>query len=288
MISAIACLSVSAKTVYPVGDWVYEKINNETEFEIDAYSGTSASASTSRAHNGIPITAIGTNAFSNNTTLNSIKINTPIISVKSFAFLNCTNLETVTLSSTVNVIGTGAFSGCSSLETINIEDTSISSVNSSAFSNCSSLSEVILPDTVESIKSYAFADCDNLVKITIPASVTSIDAIAFSNSDNVVIYCYTNSTAHTYAVDNDIEYVLLDYVETYILGDADNDGIVSVLDATEVQRLLAELITDEDGKIQIRGNVDCDEVLDITDATAIQRFLAEYDDGLMIGQTFEY
>ncbi len=299
MILLFATVTVSAKTVFPVGSWVYEKINNETEFEIDEYVGTSTDVYTLLHHNKIPITSVGEYAFESNAYVKTINMRAPMNAIQNFAFTDCSALTTVVLNEGIKHIGAGGFMGCVSLTSINLQDTVIPAVNSSTFMNCDSLKEVTLPDTVKSIDAYAFSSCDNLAKITIPASVTSIDEDAFKDSDNVVIYCYSNSTAHTYAVSNSIDFVLLDQQATeptqptipensYVLGDSDEDGSVSVLDATTIQRLLASLIADDDGKIAVRGNVDQDELLSIMDATLIQRYIASYNDGLSIGQIFEY
>ena len=59
-----------------------------------------------------------------------------------------------------------------------------------------------------------------------------------------------------------------------ICGDADSDGYVSIMDATVIQRRLAELPTPSFD--ERAADVDGDG-LDITDATKIQRYLAEFD-----------
>ncbi len=60
----------------------------------------------------------------------------------------------------------------------------------------------------------------------------------------------------------------------YVLGDANSDGEVSILDATRIQRYLAELI-DADGIDLLAADVDLDTEVTIFDATRIQRYLAE-------------
>ena len=70
----------------------------------------------------------------------------------------------------------------------------------------------------------------------------------------------------------------------YLLGDADGDGGVTILDATKIQRVLADLDTDDDGSIALRGNVSGAE-LDILDATLIQRYLAGLEIGAPVGET---
>ncbi len=62
--------------------------------------------------------------------------------------------------------------------------------------------------------------------------------------------------------------------DSYLRGDADNDGIVSVLDATAIQRKLAEFSVRSFN--EAAADVDGDG-LNILDATAIQRYLAGFE-----------
>ena len=288
MISSFACLSVSAETLYTVGSWVYHTINDGTEFEVYNYTGEKASVTTPYSHNLLYITSIGSNAFSNNVALQKMTLSNYITAIQSYAYLNCSNLVTVVFKgSEVTKIAQGAFSGCSSLTDINIEDTKIDKVYYNTFMNCKSLTEVTLPDTVTTIEENAFAYCDNLKKIVIPATVTSIDGEAFSGSDNVVIHCYENSLAHRYAVNNNIPFVLLDAKETYLLGDADNDGVVTVLDATLIQLVLASKTEKIDG-FDTRADIDNDGVVSILDATSIQQYMAGLLTDSNIGKVYEY
>ncbi len=71
-------------------------------------------------------------------------------------------------------------------------------------------------------------------------------------------------------------------VITYLNGDVDGDNNISILDATKVQRLLADLCDDPDGLIAIRADVNKDGV-DITDATYIQRHIVQYEVPFQIG-----
>lgn len=309
MMSAFACLSVSAITLYPVGNWVYQKINNNTEFEVYEYTGTNATVFIPYSHNNLPITTVGANVFSDNTAMQKITISKNVHTVSHHAFLNCTNLATVVFqTNSVTEIQRGAFSGCKSLTAINLEDTMIDTIYEETFMNCDSLTEITIPDTVTTIRENAFAYNDSLSKIVIPKSVTTISSKAFDGSDNTVIYCYENSFAHRFAMNNEVEFVLIDETETptvpsepvtqpteptvpvrtYILGDTDGNSAVSVLDATRIQLIIVERITDYTEEDVIRGDIERDGVLSIMDATSIQRYIADYDDQLDIGVTFEY
>lgn len=290
ILAVITCFNVGAAVLIPTGDWVYEKINNNTEFEINQYRGNYSTVYTPYFFNSIPVTSVGTNAFSSNNVV-EVVLSDKVHTVKDYAFEDCINLETIVFEGDVRNIFYGAFSGCSNLNAINLEDTSISYVASSCFMNCDSLTEVILPDSVESINDSAFAYCDSLSKILIPRSVNSISANAFQQSSNAVIYCYSDSFAHIYAENNSIDYVLIDQipVETYLLGDVNNDGDVSITDASHIQLFLVGK-KECDDKGVIRGDVDLDGELTVVDASLIQRFLAAYKDekGKYINEVFEF
>ncbi|MBR2715198.1 MAG: leucine-rich repeat protein [Ruminococcus sp.] len=288
MISAFACLSVSAVTLFPVADWVYHKINNDTEFEIYDYTGTQTNVFTPYTHNLINITTVGANAFDSNTTMQKLTLSKYITTVSHHAFQNCTSLKDVVFQSvSVTSIDDYAFSGCTALESVDLENTLIDTVSQGAFMNCDALTEISLPETVTSIEKHAFGYCESLAKVVVPATVTSIDAEAFYSTPNVVIYCYENSLAHRYAVNNDMSFVLIDEKETYMLGDADNDGIITVLDATFIQLVLA-LKVDEPEGFKIRADVDVDGISSIMDATTIQCFEAGLLIDTNIGKIFEY
>lgn len=61
-----------------------------------------------------------------------------------------------------------------------------------------------------------------------------------------------------------------------VLGDADLDGELSIIDATHIQRYLAQLTTFNDKQLLL-SDVDCDGVVSIIDATRIQLSLANLE-----------
>ncbi len=221
--------------------------------------------------------------------------------IGSFAFADCSNMSGgIVFPYRVNSIGVSAFTNCNSLESVSFADSWISIIPTECFYRCSSLNNVVLNERVTRIDKLAFAECPSLASITIPDSVLYISPSAFNNDENLVIYCYTDSYAQQYAIDNGIEYVLIDApaptepptgenteptteipttepVEvTFILGDADGDGDVTIVDATVIQRVLVELHPDPDGMVALRGSADGD-TLNILHATKIQRWLAMYE-----------
>lgn len=68
------------------------------------------------------------------------------------------------------------------------------------------LINITIPNTTELIDISAFEYCPNLEKITIPPSVKEIRELAFRGCDKLTIYGYTNTTAETYAKENNIPF----------------------------------------------------------------------------------
>ncbi|MBQ9516061.1 MAG: leucine-rich repeat protein [Ruminococcus sp.] len=256
-------------------NWTYEKIKFYG-WKIDKYIGADAEVKLPWTFAKEYITAVGDYAFDDDTTVTSVKTSGVLETIGDYAFNGCSSLDNIILFDALTTLGVGCFYGCSSLTDINLADSAITSVPAYCFAECG-FSELELPATCTSIGNMSFYNCSSLKKITIPDSVTEIHEDAFKGSDNVTIYCYTDSYAHQYAEANDIKYVLVDgSIEyTFILGDADGNGVVTILDATVIQRVLVLIMDDPDGMIELRAAVDGDE-LNITHATKIQRYLADF------------
>ena len=281
--AATADVSGEGKTVVEYGDWIIEKIENDTYWNLVSYVGSGGEVIVPRFINKLLVVSMEHHCFANNKTVSSVITSSPMWDIGDYAFIDCTSLESFECHYALKTIGVGAFSGTSSLTDINLETSIITTVSDYAFAD-SGLIQVSLPETCVTIGDYAFVRCASLAKITIPDSVTEIEDTAFNECDALVIYCKTDSYAHEYAEANGIEYVLIDapYEVTFMLGDADGDGIITIMDATKIQRLLAELIEDPDGMIALRG--DCNGGgLDILDATKVQRWLADLEVAESIG-----
>ena len=65
--------------------------------------------------------------------------------------------------------------------------------------------------------------------------------------------------------------------ETYLIGDVDDDEEVASIDAVLILRKSADFAINLDDRAVIRGDINSDGELDILDATYIQRYLAEME-----------
>lgn len=131
-----------------------------------------------------------------------------LTSIPDYYAYKYSGLTTVTIPKGMTSIGEGAFLNCSKLKNITIPY-GVTSIDVYTFSNCLSLTGVTIPDSVTSIEYSAFSGCSNLTNITISDSVTYIGEDVFIGCPKLTIVCKENSTAHKYAIENNIKYDLI-------------------------------------------------------------------------------
>lgn len=198
---------------------VYELNADGTEYTlVSVGSCTDKNILIPEKHNGLPVTAIGDNAFYYKSNIVEIIIPNSVKSIGKNAFAECTALVKVHIGTGVKSIGDNAFLHCTSLSSLVIPD-AVTTFGFAPFADCPFLSEFIvtsnnssyksvdgsiyskdgktivayapgkmgtnftIPDTVTTIGDNAFYGCNKLIGITIPDSVTSIGSYAFSNCD---------------------------------------------------------------------------------------------------------
>ena len=237
------------------------------------------------------VTSIGVCAFMGCTNLTSINIPNGVTSIGFSAFVSCTSLTSITIPESVTSIEKLALSNCRALEAIDVD------LNNSAYCSVDGVlfdkkvenlilypiskkgSNYTIPNGVKRISEYAFATRYSLINITIPDSVKTIDNSAFRNCSNLTDVYYTGTEDQWKLInigDTENQSLLnatIHYNLSYILGDVNNDNMVNVMDATEIQKYLAGLIILTDAQ-KAKGDVNNDGVLNVVDATEIQKYLA--------------
>ncbi|MBN2683757.1 MAG: leucine-rich repeat domain-containing protein [Pontiellaceae bacterium] len=168
----------------------------------------------------LPVTAIGSYALRDCTSLTSIAIPASVISIRNSAFSRCTCLacidvdganpsfssldgvlfnkdqsilirypagktaDSYTIPISVSDIGAWAFGDCISLFSIVIPD-SVRSIGEASFDGCTSLASLAIPDGVTSTGFAAFSGCTSLTNVAIPGSVTFISSYSFQYCSNL-------------------------------------------------------------------------------------------------------
>lgn len=184
-------------------------------------------------------TKIGNYTFAFCDKLSNLNLPNSITTIGTDAFRRC-DMTTITIPANVNSIGVRSFNGISEIlvnetntnyKSINgnlfnksgtqllqyasgkteesyIIPSSVTAIGYDAFFACNNLKNVTIPNNLTEIGIYRFHDCENLEIIYIPNTVNDIEENAFGGCDNITIYCKANSTAHQYAIENEIPYVL--------------------------------------------------------------------------------
>jgi hypothetical protein len=136
-------------------DYDYET-NADNTITITLYTGTNAVVAIPAEITGLPVTCIGSNAFS-----------------------SLAKLTGVTIPGSVNSIGDSAFWACTSLTKLSIAN-GVASIGDTAFYECITLTCVTIPSSVTNIGAGAFGECGSLTNATIGGGVLSIGENAFT------------------------------------------------------------------------------------------------------------
>lgn len=133
--------------------------------------------------NGLPVTAIGTDAFRDCTEITSVVVPDSVVSIGGSAFRNCTKLTDIGLSDNITSIPGAMCFGCKNLES------------------------VVIPEGVVSIGGFAFSGCTALKEAVVPQSAVNIGGNTFTDCNSLIIYCNKNSEADKYALTNNLAVV---------------------------------------------------------------------------------
>ncbi len=177
---------------------------------------------------------ISYNAFEGCSNLTTVNLN-KLESIGGNAFKDCPKLTQITIPKTLthgNIYQHGPFSGTTKLTSVTFEEgcttipevlledcteltqitlpNTVSKISAEAFKGCTGITEITLPNSMKEISYNAFEGCSNLLKITILDNCTNMGKNIFENhNQNLTIYCYKDSVAAKYAIDNKIKYVYL-------------------------------------------------------------------------------
>ena len=185
---------------------------NSGAITITGYTGSGGAEAIPSTIYGLPVTAIGSSAFSWKSSLTSITLPSSLTSIGSSAFNN-TGLTDVTIPNSVTNLGSHPFGSCYSLTNAMI-GSGVTSIGSSVFSDCSRLLAITVdpansfysslagvlfnksqttlvqypggkaggytvPGSVITIGYSAFSSCSSLTGVTLPSSVITIRDFAF-------------------------------------------------------------------------------------------------------------
>ena len=282
---SVLCVSVTvfyAETIFVSGDYSYTLLEDDY-VSIYSWDGTDTLTIPAMLDN-YRVREIRNGCFNGRTDFSVVNFSRAdnLYRIGYNSFKNTAISGTLNIPPQVNVVGASAFQNCDGINVLYYNAMS-EVVSSQCFYDCDTLSEVYLTNGVKRIEMHAFSDCDVLSLVRIPETVTEINDYAFINCPNLVIYCYTDSYAHTFAVDNGIDFVLIDAPAptptepvteepTAPVTEPATDPTEQPTDApTEPTTAPTEAPT-EIAESYILGDADGSGDIDIVDATYIQRY----------------
>ena len=90
----------------------------------------------------------------------------PVVAIGANAFADCTNLTGIQLPDSIREISEGSFKNCSNLLEVELPE-GLTQIPKNVFHNCQSLESINIPEGVKEIGAYAFGACSNLVSMII-------------------------------------------------------------------------------------------------------------------------
>ncbi|MDE6201228.1 MAG: leucine-rich repeat domain-containing protein, partial [Clostridiales bacterium] len=161
----------AALTIAPIS-LTMELITNKNEYKIKKCNVASGDIVLPQMYNELPVTEIGTSAFSGCSDITGVTIPDGIREIGGFAFRECVNLERVNISDSVTEIDDYAFAECEKLRAVNIHRY-VSKIRDNIFRQ-SGMADL----TVDADNPYYKAEGNCLIR----------------KSDNAIIFANENST----------------------------------------------------------------------------------------------
>ena len=159
---------------------VYEIRGNGTYVTVIGHSEEFPKLVIPAEIDGLPVTEIAKNAFTNNVDLYSVTIPDSVTAIGDDAFRNCRSLVSITLPAGLKELPMNCFFGCTVLKTVE------------------------LPMGLEKIGEFCFEGCTKLGALKIPASVTEIGHDAFVHCENIYLDVSENAYAKDYALEYNV------------------------------------------------------------------------------------
>ena len=221
--------------------------------------------------------------------IKSVTVPESVYSIDAYAFADCVGLESIDMELGPVTIGDGAFRGCKSLTYVKAPETlsylgqeafrgdaaltgagvrgSGLTVSYNAFKGCTGLKFVLLSDGVDTVSDNAFDACSALEGAAFSTKTAEISASALSGCDKAVVCCEANSPAQTAFTAQKVN---------ILVGDADTDEEINIMDATVIQCYLAHLLS-LNGTQAALADVDHNGEINVMDAFCLQLRLADLD-----------
>ena len=143
-------------------------------------------------YDGLPVTKIGGNAFSESKydeeagipRLQRVFIPESVTNIAHHAFAECEGLQSIAIPDSLISIDSNAFEGCKNATALYI-GSKVEKIAKAAFAGCESIQVVYLPDSLTTMGVGVFQDCKKLGKIDYGTGLTTIADATFYNCETL-------------------------------------------------------------------------------------------------------
>ena len=166
-----------------------------------------------------PVTKILSNAFKNNTNIQTISIS-QLVEIENEAFSGCVNLKQLNLPRIQN-IGQKAFYNCENLS--NVEISNVKNIGDQAFYGCSSLLSIKLSNNIENIGNQAlgYSADDQIIPTFVVYGYAETVAEEYANTENITFRAMFTNLEHfyynTYSNNGNTE-IYISFVDSFTAG----------------------------------------------------------------------
>ena len=232
---------------------------------------------------------IGRSAFFGCEALTEVRMPEHMTALGYMSFGKCTALTEITVPEGITELPISVFSHCTALRTVSLPE-SLTAIQNAAFHLCQSLEEITLPENLQTMERMTFSGCSALENLTLPASLREIPESMLLNCGKMGTLTVCNpdaafpasigkvteirgisgSTAEAYAGQHGVQFTAL---PANLPGDLNRDGALTLADAVQLGRLLAE-----DPAASVNpdaADTDSDGILNILDLDKLLREIAE-------------
>ncbi|MDE6273444.1 MAG: leucine-rich repeat domain-containing protein [Clostridiales bacterium] len=158
---------------------VYENDTVTSYYVFDGSDCVSEDVVIADQYEGLPVTAVGTSAFSGNKSVKTVYFPRSIETVGSSAFFACPNLNEMLFFDSLTEIGDNAFAKCSGITEVDLP-ASVQSLGTGVFWDCTALTQMSIPNGVKEIRADAFFGCLSLKSVSFGNGLESIGERAFA------------------------------------------------------------------------------------------------------------
>ena len=191
-----------------IGDYSYSYSLSTKEGTITKYNGSDeniiipstfsvpetyrdSDGETHTRHHTITVTAIGSSAYANNTSIKTVIFHDKLTSIGSSAFKGCIGLESIKTSASLRSLGYSAFRDCTALEDAEIDGDSLDLYwCTSIFTGCKSLKRLKIGDGVVGLECNngdprMLQGCNTLREVSVGRGVTRVPEYFLSKCGSV-------------------------------------------------------------------------------------------------------